>query len=67
MTIQATVQNTGQQAAADVLVAAYEGGALIGSGTIVSIAGKSQAAVSFSYDTTGMSGLPKMYPANADR
>lgn len=56
VSIQVTIQNGGEQDAANVLVKAYEGSTVIGSGTIALIPGNSQGALSFTYDTTGKSG-----------
>jgi len=56
VSISTTVQNTGQQEVTAVAVRVYEGGSIIGSGTIPTIAGNSQAEISFAYETTGKTG-----------
>jgi len=60
VSIQVTVQNKGEQGASNVPVKAYEGNTLIGSQIIPSISGNYQAGVSFSYDTTGKSGVHRI-------
>ncbi|MEW6215271.1 MAG: CARDB domain-containing protein, partial [Nitrospirota bacterium] len=57
VSINVTIQNKGEQGASNVPVKAYEGNTLIGSQIIPSISGNYQAGVSFSYDTTGKSGV----------
>ncbi|MHB8883063.1 MAG: CARDB domain-containing protein, partial [Thermodesulfovibrionales bacterium] len=56
VSINVTIKNLGEQSASNVVVKAYEGSMLIGTQTISGIAGNSQAATSFSFDTTGKSG-----------
>jgi len=54
--IEVTVKNLGRQSASGVLIRVVDGATIIGTKTIPLIAGNSQEAVSFSYDTTGKSG-----------
>lgn len=56
VSINVTVQNRGEQGAANVLLRMSEGGTVIGSQIISSIAGNSQAAVPFTYATAGKKG-----------
>ena len=54
--INMTIKNLGEQAASNVLVKAFEGGAVIGSQNISAIAGNSQVSTSLTYSTTAKSG-----------
>ena len=56
VSIRVTVQNRGEQEARNVTVKLSEGTTVIGSETIPSVPGNSQASVSLNYDTTGRSG-----------
>ena len=56
VTINVVVRNTGEQDVTDVSVRAYEGSTIIGSQTISSIPGNSQANTTFTFDTSGKNG-----------
>ncbi|MEW6571053.1 MAG: CARDB domain-containing protein [Nitrospirota bacterium] len=56
VSINAIVQNKGEQGVSDITVRACEGNTIIDSRMITFISGYSQAATSFTYDTTGKSG-----------
>ncbi|TAK08359.1 MAG: hypothetical protein EPO39_04595, partial [Candidatus Manganitrophaceae bacterium] len=56
VSIQVTVQNSGEQSASAVPVRAYEGSTLIGSEVIASIPGHSQGSASFQYNTASKTG-----------
>jgi large repetitive protein len=56
VSVNVTVKNSGEQAALDLSVGAYEGGAITGSQIIPTIHGNSQASATFTYDTSGKSG-----------
>ncbi len=54
--IDVTVKNLGRQSASNVLLKAVDGNTVIGTRTILLIAGNSQETLSFSYDATGKEG-----------
>ncbi len=56
VSIEVTVQNTGDQDISDVLINAFEGNATIGSQIVSLIPGNSQVAVLFTYDTSEKTG-----------
>ncbi len=57
VTVTASVQNKGEQSATNVQVTAYEGNTVIGTQAISHLAGNTVGSASFSYETTGKTGV----------